>query len=268
MGGGDSFTVNDLLDAVARVKVRKNSGADVGLRRRVNFIEGTNVTLTVADDPADEEVDVTIASAGGGSGGSLEEHWMDASKLKTVIRPSYYDTVSSATYVTRYSGLWQLYTDALPSPYLVYARSTMGISYLSPAIFDKNPQFLVCFNLSEVGGNIRVWLVIVATDEYTGANKKFGIKIEGSTVYIISSDGTETKTQVATGISAGYHRARVKLTSGSKIECWWDGASSPVEKTTNLPSGSNPADIKWCMRIQGVNESTLYVWPVSFMHDN
>jgi hypothetical protein len=65
----DGAVIAGLLDAVARVKVRKNSGAaDVGARRRINFIEGSNVTLTIADDPTDEEVDVTIASSGGGGG--------------------------------------------------------------------------------------------------------------------------------------------------------------------------------------------------------
>jgi hypothetical protein len=50
----------------ARVTIRKNSGSDVGTRRRINFIEGSNVTLTIADDSGSEEVDVTIASSGGG----------------------------------------------------------------------------------------------------------------------------------------------------------------------------------------------------------
>lgn len=43
--------------------VRKNSGADVGTRRRVNLIEGAGVTLTVAD--VGTEIDVTIAAASG-----------------------------------------------------------------------------------------------------------------------------------------------------------------------------------------------------------
>lgn len=45
--------------------VRKNSSL-VGTRSRVNLIEGSNVTLTVADDGT--EIDVTIAASGGGSG--------------------------------------------------------------------------------------------------------------------------------------------------------------------------------------------------------
>ena len=59
-GGEDAFTVSDLLDAVARVTLRKNTGANIGSRRRLNFIEGDNVELTVVDDPTDEEVDVTF----------------------------------------------------------------------------------------------------------------------------------------------------------------------------------------------------------------
>lgn len=64
-GGSDALSGN--LDAIARTTVRKNSDpANVGSRRRLNFIEGTNVTLTIADDSANEEVDITIAAASGG----------------------------------------------------------------------------------------------------------------------------------------------------------------------------------------------------------
>lgn len=48
--------------------VRKNSTGSDFRRARINFIEGTNVTLTVSDDSANNEVDVTIASTGGGTG--------------------------------------------------------------------------------------------------------------------------------------------------------------------------------------------------------
>lgn len=49
-----------------KVAVRKNSsGSAVGTRQRINLIEGSNVTLTIADDSTNDEVDVTIASSGG-----------------------------------------------------------------------------------------------------------------------------------------------------------------------------------------------------------
>lgn len=57
----------------ARIAVSKNSGATVGTRRRINLIEGANITITEADDAGNEEVDVTIA-AGAGSGLTLTEY--------------------------------------------------------------------------------------------------------------------------------------------------------------------------------------------------
>ena len=53
------------------VTVRKNSGADVGTQPRINLIEGSNVTLTVTDDPGNNEIDVTIAATGGGGSGTV-----------------------------------------------------------------------------------------------------------------------------------------------------------------------------------------------------
>lgn len=61
--------VGTLLGAVARTIIRK-AGTLVGTRRAINLIEGTNITLTVADNAGTEAVDVTITAAGGG-GGSL-----------------------------------------------------------------------------------------------------------------------------------------------------------------------------------------------------
>ena len=66
-GGGDEISVAGLSGLLADAQltaVRKNSTGSVFTRTQLNFIEGTNVTLTVADDGT--EVDVTIASAGGG----------------------------------------------------------------------------------------------------------------------------------------------------------------------------------------------------------
>ena len=57
------------LDANARVGI-KNNGAAALLRRSINFIPGSNVTLGITDDAANEEVDVTITAAiPGGAGG-------------------------------------------------------------------------------------------------------------------------------------------------------------------------------------------------------
>lgn len=54
--------------ATPNVNVRKNSTGSVHARPRINFIEGSNVTLTVADDGTDNEIDVTIAASASGGG--------------------------------------------------------------------------------------------------------------------------------------------------------------------------------------------------------
>ena len=67
-GGGES-------SAAAAVTIRK-AGTDIGTRPNVNLIEGSGISLTVADDSGDDEVDVTITStAAAGSGLSLLGTW-------------------------------------------------------------------------------------------------------------------------------------------------------------------------------------------------
>jgi hypothetical protein len=46
----------------------RKAGTLIGKRKSLNFIEGSNVTLTVADDSANDRVNITIASSGGGGG--------------------------------------------------------------------------------------------------------------------------------------------------------------------------------------------------------
>jgi len=65
---GNSDALTGLLDANARLATSK-AGTLIGTRRGLNLIEGTNVTMTVADNAGSERVDVTInaAAAGGGT---------------------------------------------------------------------------------------------------------------------------------------------------------------------------------------------------------
>jgi hypothetical protein len=56
--------INTLIAAAGKLTVKK-AGAAIGTRTSLNFIQGTNVTLGVADDAANDKVDVTITAAGG-----------------------------------------------------------------------------------------------------------------------------------------------------------------------------------------------------------
>lgn len=51
-------------DDAGSVVVRKNSGANIGTRPRLNFIEGSNITLAISDDAGSDEIDISIASGG------------------------------------------------------------------------------------------------------------------------------------------------------------------------------------------------------------
>jgi hypothetical protein len=65
----DGVGINSIVAAVdtlitsALKTVFRKSGTVVGTRRSLNLIEGTNVTLTVADDGANDKVDVTVTAA-------------------------------------------------------------------------------------------------------------------------------------------------------------------------------------------------------------
>lgn len=68
-GGSDALSGN--LDAIARTRF-ENNGVLVGSRRTLNFIPGVNITLLIVDDPANEEVDLTISASGGGAGTDID----------------------------------------------------------------------------------------------------------------------------------------------------------------------------------------------------
>lgn len=66
------------------MKSRKNSTGSEFVRRRFNFIEGTGITITMADDSGDNEIDVTFAgSAQGPTMGMVQA--INAGLVKTAI---------------------------------------------------------------------------------------------------------------------------------------------------------------------------------------
>jgi len=104
-----NFTYNDGANTIIAdwngLTVRKNSGADVGTRTRLNLIEGANIALTVADDAGGGEVDVTIT----GSASYTDEQAQDA--VGTILTDSatidftYNDAANTITAVTIAAGV-------------------------------------------------------------------------------------------------------------------------------------------------------------------
>ena len=54
------------MSAVIPVKMRtrlNSTGSDF-VRKRINFIEGSNISISMVDDGTDNEIDITISATG------------------------------------------------------------------------------------------------------------------------------------------------------------------------------------------------------------
>lgn len=51
------------------LQILKNSVFVGFFKRKLNFIAGTNITLTITDDSVNKQIDVTIAASGGSGSG-------------------------------------------------------------------------------------------------------------------------------------------------------------------------------------------------------
>lgn len=135
-GGGDlsanrTFAVVDNTN-IQKIQVRYNSTGDpVGTRKTINLIPGTNVTISVVDDNANDQVNVTInASGGGGGGGYVVERYdyiVTGSPTTTV---SVLDSIGASGVFPAFVFPTVLYTstsNSSPSPEQVYANLTTGL---------------------------------------------------------------------------------------------------------------------------------------------
>lgn len=62
-GGGTLARLEDISGSAAIIVGWRREGVLVGTRPYVNFHEGSGITITMADDPGNTEVDITIASS-------------------------------------------------------------------------------------------------------------------------------------------------------------------------------------------------------------
>lgn len=159
--------------------IRKNSTGNEFINRRVNFIEGSNITLTVASDPTDNEVDVTIASTGG-SGSALEG---TASKL------AYFGTGSLL------SGATGLHWDS--------ANQRLGIGVATPGyqlhIGNNGSSIPVVFGSAPTVMGALAWMP-------NNGNPYFGIVDSGNgNVYGISSFLPAPQSPLPSSTIGGYY---------------------------------------------------------------
>jgi hypothetical protein len=182
--------------------------------------------------------------------------WFDDANVRNILNPSSYDAVSSSL-VTRYSGVWLLYNQLFNSYPMV--RATIDLAS-SVAWWDKNPEFIASFLVTDVSANVRGW-ILLCSDTYSAGNAKIGIYLEGSTVKIMSciNGGADSYTTLGT-IATGMHIIKMRYVSGVKIQAWLD-RGAVVEKTTDLPSGMTMSDLKFLARFGGVADTRMQVYP-------
>jgi len=90
--------VEGLIDAGNYTYVSKNSGGEVGPRKTINLIEGANITITVVDDPAGDEIDVTITSTGGAGIGAVVQPYTFIVENDGVDATAWFSSNSSIAY--------------------------------------------------------------------------------------------------------------------------------------------------------------------------
>jgi hypothetical protein len=115
-GFNAAMAVIDTLIVSALKTVIKHAGALIGTRRGINFIEGTNVTLSVVDDAVNDKVDVTINASGTDVSG-------------TAVGGDLSGTVSNAQIVAGAVGNTELATDAVDASKI--AAGAVGASEIA-----------------------------------------------------------------------------------------------------------------------------------------
>ena len=146
--------------------VRKNSSGSTYKRKRLNFIEGSNVTLTVADDSTDEEVDITIASTGTGSPLNTKGDVYTYSTTNDRLPVSTNNYILTCKSSTSTGLVWKELLDVMVDGGYSFAQSIVGGG--SPTSTDNYGDnfysfgsLAVLFAVKNTGANILEWSIDV-----------------------------------------------------------------------------------------------------------
>ncbi len=192
-----------------KVNVR-SGGTSVGTRKSLNFIAGTNVTLGVADDATNDEVDITINSSGGASGyATVQDEGTSLTQRGTInfIGAGVSvadDATNGKTNVTITSGSGATIDDTTASTTTVFSSSKTNSTY-APTSHTHTKANITDFahthpstEISDFAEGVddRVNALIVAgtniTKTYDDANNTLTIAASGATI----NDTTVSTTSV------------------------------------------------------------------------
>jgi len=147
---------NGWVNSYAGLIVRKNTGANIGQRPRVNFIEGSNIGLTIADDAVDNEIDVTVngnvtvrKNTGANVGTRPRLNFIEGSDFTLTIAD---DATDNEVDITLNGDT--LYPSIVIAASLPTERSTISTTYIKVKEFTikKTGNYRVYFSLSSETG--------------------------------------------------------------------------------------------------------------------
>lgn len=177
-----------------RITVRKNSGADVGTRPRINFIDGVGVTSTITEDAVDNEIDVQLDVTGAGSGGMTIADYIIYKSGVNYYGISGDDGSNVSTSISFYTVLTT-----------VIAAATAGDTiYIKPAIYSLNAEVSISKQLHIHGGG---WGTTIAVSA----------PIAGAALKFTASYSTLTNIYIDGNAQSSYG---VHIDNCTRIECY------------------------------------------------
>lgn len=180
--GVDTGTGDVTVSVTANTTVQKGevskAGTLVGTRKRINFIDGTNVTITVADDAANDRVNITIAATG--SGGTTDHAALTnlsfAASGHTGFEPSLAAGVSTQYY--RGDKTWQTLNQA----------AVAGLTIADNVTFNS-----VTVNTDTIRYKQGSYYGIITRPATLTASRYWVFPDAGGTICLLGSSGTELK---------------------------------------------------------------------------
>lgn len=250
-------------DDNARVAVKK-AGVAVGTRRGINLIEGSNVTLTVADDAGNEEVDVTItASTGSGSGVSASARCefvedcigIAPSGIGGVIgwqvnvsggqvQPSG-NVLASATH----PGIWELAVTSAGNYATLHAQDSvppgtgadieLEMLINLPTLSDGTHRFLLNLGFGDAF-NTTAWAdgVYVEYDDSASANWRL----------VAVSGGVSSVSDSGVAVATGWTKLKIAIDEATSAQLYVNGSAAGSAISTNLPNAAGACGLYFRMR--------------------
>jgi len=179
------------------------AGTTVGTRDKINFIEGSGVTLTMADNAASDRVDVTIAATGGGTGTVTDVSVTAANGFAGTVATS--TTTPSITLTTTITGVLKGNGTAM-------SAATPSTDYVAPGVITTSG---LTMNTARVLG--RVTAAVGAIEELTTSGSG-NVAFTTSPTFVTPTLGAALATSInKVAISTPATSATLTLADGSTL---------------------------------------------------